>query len=191
MDWTNGHAKLLREDVPWRRLRTFCGFGMSVVTTGSGARKMIMACSEVLGWFPISEKCGPVWGQNSLDAELEGCGMLTDTWCQWIDRCVRSQRTLHQDYCACVSPLQCIFRWHVLHARGPLPSPPVRHLFSGWRRLGVRGCVVSGICGTRVMSLVDIDRDQQARAGVSVSGSVGTSRSVSASDGGITGQSST
>ena len=31
---------------------------------------MIMACSEMLGWFPFYKKCGPVSGQNSLDADL-------------------------------------------------------------------------------------------------------------------------
>ena len=50
---------------------------------------MIMACSEILGWFPIYKKCGPVSGQNSLDAELGCCGMLTDNMCQWIDKYVR------------------------------------------------------------------------------------------------------
>ena len=31
---------------------------------------MIMACSELQGWFPIYKKCGLVSGLNSLDAEL-------------------------------------------------------------------------------------------------------------------------
>ena len=35
-----------------------------------GARKLIMACSELQGWFPIHKKCGPVSGQNSLEGEL-------------------------------------------------------------------------------------------------------------------------
>ena len=65
-------------------------FGMAAVTAVSGgAGIVILACSEALGWFPIYKKCGPVLGQNSLDAELGGCGTLTDNLCQWIDKCVR------------------------------------------------------------------------------------------------------
>ena len=48
---------------------------------------MILACSEILDQFPICKKCGPVSGQNSVDAELGVCGMLTDNTCRWIDKC--------------------------------------------------------------------------------------------------------
>ena len=64
----------------------FCDGSCDTCQCGAGI--MIMACSEALGWFPIFKKCGPVVGQNSLDAELGGCGMLMDNLCQWIDNCV-------------------------------------------------------------------------------------------------------
>ena len=71
--------------------------------------------------------------------------MLTDSMYQWIDKCVRSQRAKHQDYCVCVSR-------STTHLS-------VACLARGWT------CVVLGICGTRVRSRVsnDIDRDQQAQ----------------------------
>ena len=66
------------------------GFGDGSCDSGKcGAGIMILACSEALGWFPINKKFGPVLGQNSLDADLGGGGMLADNLCQWIDRCVR------------------------------------------------------------------------------------------------------
>ena len=50
---------------------------------------MIMASSDLFGWSTFYKKFGPVPGVNSLDAELDGCGMLIDILCQWIDKCVR------------------------------------------------------------------------------------------------------
>ena len=47
---------------------------------------MIQAFMNGLGWAPIHKKCGPVQGQNSLDAELGGCGMLMENLRQWIDK---------------------------------------------------------------------------------------------------------
>ena len=76
--------------VVWSQVIGLCGFWDGSCDNGKcGAGVMIMACSEVLGWFPMYKKCGPVSGQNSLDAELGGCGMPTDNLCQWIDKCVR------------------------------------------------------------------------------------------------------
>ena len=66
--------------------------------------------------------CGPVTGQNSLDAELGGCGMLMENLRPWIDKCVRQERTLF--IAVDMSSLhKYIFRWNALHAGGPLPSP--------------------------------------------------------------------
>ena len=76
--------------VVWSEVIGLCGFWDGSCDNGNcGAGKLIMTCSEILGWFPIYKKCGPVSGSNSLDAELGGCGMLTDNMCQWIDKCVR------------------------------------------------------------------------------------------------------
>ena len=68
----------------------------------------------------------------------------------------------HQDYCGCVSPLQGNFRRNLLHAGGPLPSPPPRLLFS-------LGC--GRLCGLGYMWYEgqvicvsnDIDCDHQAQ----------------------------
>ena len=50
--------------------------------------------------------------------------MLTDDMYQWIDKCVRSQRAKHQDYCGCASLPTTHFSLNDLHAGGPLPSAP-------------------------------------------------------------------
>ena len=38
-----------------------------------------MAYSDLHGWLTFYKKCGPVPLNNSLDAEMGGCGMLTDS----------------------------------------------------------------------------------------------------------------
>ena len=74
--------------VVWSEVIGLCGFwDGSCDNCGTGF--LIMACSDLQGWFPFYKKCGLVPGQNSLDAELRRCGMLTDNLCQWIDKCVR------------------------------------------------------------------------------------------------------
>ena len=50
---------------------------------------VIMAFSDQHGCSTFYKKCGPVPGNNSLDAEMGGCGMLVDNSRQWIDKCVR------------------------------------------------------------------------------------------------------
>ena len=47
------------------------GFGDGSCDNGNcGAGITIMACSEILGWFPFNKKCGPVSCQNSLYVDL-------------------------------------------------------------------------------------------------------------------------
>ena len=72
-------------NVVWLEVTGLCGLWDGSSDIGNcAAGIMIMACSEVLGWFHIYKKCGPVVGQSSLDAGLGGCGMLTDNLGQWI-----------------------------------------------------------------------------------------------------------
>ena len=60
--------------VVWSEVIGLCGFWDGSCDNGKCvASTMIMACSEVLGRFPIYKKCGPVVGQNFLGAELGGC----------------------------------------------------------------------------------------------------------------------
>ena len=101
--------------VVWSEVTSLCGFWDGSCDNGNcGAVIMIMACSEVLGWFPIYKKCGPVvgpvlssrpllkpmvgsqlqkcgsvTGQNSLDAELGCCGMLMENLRPWVGKSVR------------------------------------------------------------------------------------------------------
>ena len=67
-----------------------CGFWDGSCDNGKcGAGIVIQAFVESLCWVPIYKKCGPVTGQNTLDAKLEGCGMLTENLRPWIDKSVR------------------------------------------------------------------------------------------------------
>ena len=76
--------------IVWSEVTGLCGFWDGSCANGNcGAGIFIMACSDLQGWSPIYKKCGPVPGINSLDAELGGCGMLTDNMCQWIDKYMR------------------------------------------------------------------------------------------------------
>ena len=147
--------------VVWSEVIGLCGDG-SCDNGNCGAGKLIMACSDLQGWFPIYKKMRAGSGSNSLGAELGRCGMLTYNLCQWIGMCVRLTTYKHQDYCGCVSRLPCIFWWSVLHAGGPLPRPlslpsPVPHHHHhpvscpvGGSGSGVRDSVVLGIGGTRI-----------------------------------------
>ena len=49
---------------------------------------MVQACTETLGWVLVCKKCGPVTGQNFLDAEMGGCGILLETLRPWIEKSV-------------------------------------------------------------------------------------------------------
>ena len=74
-------------NVVWSEVTGLCGFWDGSCENGKcGAGIMIQAFTDALGWAPIHKKCGPVQGQNSLDAELGGCGMLMENLRQWIDK---------------------------------------------------------------------------------------------------------
>ena len=93
-----------------------------------------------------TENAGPVLGQNLLDAESGGCGMLMEKLRPWMDKCVRSQQ-LDILITVVVSPTPCT---RVDRYRAPTPIS----CSVGGRGIGVRGFVVLGCCGTRVRSSV-------------------------------------
>ena len=47
-----------------------------------------------LGMATIHKKCGPVPGQNSLDAEIGGCAMLMDNLHKWVTKRVNGHYVL-------------------------------------------------------------------------------------------------
>ena len=49
-----------------------------------GAGIIILLFSPKTGWITIYKKCGPVPGNNSLDAELGGCAMLIENLHIWL-----------------------------------------------------------------------------------------------------------
>ena len=55
-----------------------------MTTAVAGCGIVIMAYSDPHGWFTF---CSPVPGNNSLVAEMGGCGVLMDNLRQWIDKC--------------------------------------------------------------------------------------------------------
>ena len=72
------------------RCTGLCGFrDGSCDNEKCGAGIMIQVFAKTLGWIPIHTKCGHVTGQNSLDAELGGRGMLLESLRPWIDKSVR------------------------------------------------------------------------------------------------------
>ena len=40
---------------------------------------------HALRWHTVHKKCGPVFGGNSLDAEICGCSMLLESTKKWVD----------------------------------------------------------------------------------------------------------
>ena len=105
----------------------------------------------------LQKKSGPVTGQNSLDAELGGCGMLLTCVPGSTRACVNNE---HQ--WMCLSFTKCIFRWNALQAGGPLPSPPTRPVVCGW--LVARVCEALWSWGGQVVDVSNgIDCDQQAQ----------------------------
>ena len=74
----------------WSEVTGLCGFRVGSNDNGNcGRGTVIMAYSDLQGWFTFYKKCGPVPGNNSLDAEMGGCGTLMDNLRQWIDKCGR------------------------------------------------------------------------------------------------------
>ena len=66
-----------------------CGFWDGSCDNGKcGTGIMIQAFTKTLGWVPIYKICGSATGQNFLDAELGGCGMLLENLRPWIDKSV-------------------------------------------------------------------------------------------------------
>ena len=64
------------------------GFWVGSCDNGNcGGSIVIMAYLNLHGWLTFYKKCGPVPRNNSLDAEMGGCGMLMDHVRQWIDKC--------------------------------------------------------------------------------------------------------
>ena len=43
-----------------------------------------------LGWVTRYKKCGPVVGSNSLDADLGGCAMMTESQKIWLQKSGKS-----------------------------------------------------------------------------------------------------
>ena len=76
--------------VVWSEVNGLCGFLDGSCDNGKcAAGIMIQAFTKTLGLVPIYKKWGPVTGQNSLDAELGGCGTLLEHLRPWIDKSVR------------------------------------------------------------------------------------------------------
>ena len=76
--------------VVWSEVTGLCGFWDGSCDNGKcGAKTMIQALTKTLGWVPIYKKGWPVTGQDSLDAERGGCGMLLENLHSWIDKSVR------------------------------------------------------------------------------------------------------
>ena len=70
-----------------------CGTG-AVTTAICRSGIVIMAYSDSHGWSIFFKKCGPVPGNNSLHAELGGCGMLMDDLCHWMT-CAFAKKRAH------------------------------------------------------------------------------------------------
>ena len=65
--------------VVWSEVASLRGFWDGSCDDGKGgAGIMIQAFTESLGWVPSCKKFWLVTGQNSLAAELGGCGMLLE-----------------------------------------------------------------------------------------------------------------
>ena len=74
----------------WSEVTSLCGFTDGSCDDGHrGGGIVIMAYLDMRGWFTFYKKCGLVPGNNSLDADMGGCGMLMDHLLEWIDKCVR------------------------------------------------------------------------------------------------------
>ena len=88
----------VQDDQRRRSLRSLASvdFGMGVAMMKS-EEPVIHAFTKTLGWVPICKKCWAVTGQNSLDAELGGCGMQLENLRPWIDNSVLTTNTNH--YC--------------------------------------------------------------------------------------------
>ena len=82
--WKNGWTL---HQIAWPEVTGLCGFWAGSCDNGNCDRGIvIMAYSDLHGWLTFYKKCGPVPLNNSLDAEMGGCGMLTDHLRQWIDK---------------------------------------------------------------------------------------------------------
>ena len=65
--------------IAWPEVTGLCGSWDGSSDNGNcGGGTVIMACSDPHGWFTFYKKCGPAPGNNSLDAEMGGSGMLMD-----------------------------------------------------------------------------------------------------------------
>ena len=112
---------------------------------------------ELFGWVPVHKKCAPVRGRNSLDAEM-GCGMLMENPGQWVDKVCNKQDCGSMSLS--LSRTLCTFRWHALHAGGPLPSCPTPacglSVACGSECAGFCGTWSSWECGSCHSSVKDI-----------------------------------
>ena len=105
---------------------------------------LIMTFTQSSEWTTIHQKCRPVPGKDSLDAEIGGCSMLIESLNQWV-----TQRVNVQLSSTVVSPahLHCIFVGMLCTRvdRDRAPHPSVDLWVSS--ASGVRCFVVRMVCG--------------------------------------------
>ena len=81
MEWNDESA------IDWTSVTGICGFWVGSCTDKvCGAGITFSFFTQRLGWVIRYEKCGPVEGSNSLDAELGGCAMLIESLKFWLQK---------------------------------------------------------------------------------------------------------
>ena len=73
----------------WSEVTGLCSlWGGGCERGACGAGTLIQVFTQTLKWATVYKKCGPVPGQNSLDAGKGGCAVLMSNGSQWIDKCL-------------------------------------------------------------------------------------------------------
>ena len=79
-------------NVVWSEVIGLCGFWDGSCEIGTcGAGFMNNVVTEPLDGLRFTKSEAECWVENSLDAELGGCGMLMETLSQWIDKSLHEQ----------------------------------------------------------------------------------------------------
>ena len=129
MEWNDESA------IDWTKVTGICDGSCNDKVCGAGST--ISFFIQGLGWVTRYKKCGPVKGSNSLDAELGGYAMLTESvkiCLQKAESCLEvvkiyfSSIIIRFYFCTVHLVFQledlaillytvCIFRWFTKHGR--------------------------------------------------------------------------